>query len=232
LVQQGISEKVPVVISFLSGFVTGFGIAYIRSWRLALALSSILPCLVGTGAIMNKTVSKYTQYVDTSFSFYRSLRYHSDRLSLIQVGEGGSLAEEVFGTVRTAQAFGSQKILSGLYDAHVEQSFTYQLRSALFHGCGMAIFFFVLYVSYALGQSHNSIILSHLMILLISAFSFGTTLINQGYGEIDYTCWSIVSPIDDNSVTPGAVVNVLLAIIMGTFSLVLLAPEMQGNCVH
>jgi ATP-binding cassette subfamily B (MDR/TAP) protein 1 len=114
---------------------------------------------------------------------YLSLRHQCNRLSLKQVGEGGSLAEEVFGTVRTTQAFGSQKILSGLYDAHMEQSFKYQLRSAIFNGGGLAVFYFVLYACYALSQSRNFIMISHLMILLIPAFSFGTTLINRGQGE-------------------------------------------------
>lgn len=61
LVQQGISEKVALAVSFISAFLTGFVLAYIRSWRLALALSSILPCIGITGAIMNKFVSRYMQ---------------------------------------------------------------------------------------------------------------------------------------------------------------------------
>lgn len=36
LVQQGMSEKVALVVSFLSAFATGFILAYIRNWRLAL----------------------------------------------------------------------------------------------------------------------------------------------------------------------------------------------------
>jgi len=61
LVQQGISEKVALTLSFGSAFATGFILAYARSWRLALALSSILPCLALTGAMMNKFVSRYMQ---------------------------------------------------------------------------------------------------------------------------------------------------------------------------
>lgn len=61
LVQQGISEKVALVVNFLSAFVTGFALAYGRSWRLALAMSSILPCIAITGAVMNKFVSTYMQ---------------------------------------------------------------------------------------------------------------------------------------------------------------------------
>lgn len=63
LIQQGTSEKVALAVSFVSAFVTGFVLAYVRSWRLALAMSSILPCIAITGAAMNKFVSKYMQYV-------------------------------------------------------------------------------------------------------------------------------------------------------------------------
>jgi ABC-type multidrug transport system fused ATPase/permease subunit len=59
------SEKVPISVSFVAAFVTGFIIAYVQEWRLALALSSILPCIGITGAIMNKLVSKYMQCVST-----------------------------------------------------------------------------------------------------------------------------------------------------------------------
>ena len=61
--QQGTSEKVAIAVSLLSSFITGFVLAYIRSWRLALALSSILPCILLTGALMAKFVGMYMQYV-------------------------------------------------------------------------------------------------------------------------------------------------------------------------
>lgn len=61
LIQQGLSEKVALVVSFFSAFVTGFVLAFARNWRLALAMSSILPCIAITGAIMNKFVSKYME---------------------------------------------------------------------------------------------------------------------------------------------------------------------------
>jgi ATP-binding cassette subfamily B (MDR/TAP) protein 1 len=174
LVQQGISEKVALVANFLGAFVCGFALAYARSWRLALAMSSILPCIAITGGIMNKFISTYMQ------------------LSLKHAAEGGSLAEEVIATIRTAQAFGSQSILAGLYNNHINGSLKVDMKAARWHGGGLAVFFFVIYSAYAL------------------AFSFGTTLINQGHA------------------TPGKVVNVFLAILIGSFSLALLAPEMQA----
>ena len=93
------------------------------------------------------------------------------------------MAEEVISTVRTAQAFGSQNTLSALYGEHVDQSRKIELRSAIINGCGLAVFFFVIYSSYALCQSLNSISISSMLIWYISAFSFGTTLINEGLGE-------------------------------------------------
>ena len=76
LVQQGMSEKIALVVSFLSAFVTGFVLAYIRSWRLALALSSILPCIGITGAVMNKAISKHMQYVCPSCYEYFAQLLH------------------------------------------------------------------------------------------------------------------------------------------------------------
>lgn len=61
LVQQAISEKVALVVNFSASFITGYVLAFIRSWRLALALSSTLPCILIAGAVMNKTMSKYMQ---------------------------------------------------------------------------------------------------------------------------------------------------------------------------
>ncbi|KAF7346412.1 hypothetical protein MSAN_01869100 [Mycena sanguinolenta] len=174
LVQQGISEKVALVVNFLSAFATGFVVAYVQSWRLALAMSSILPCIGLTGGIMNKSISRYMQ------------------LSLKHVAESGSLAEEVISTVRTAQAFGTQKVLSNLYDEHIVQSENADLKSAVIHGAGLSVFFFIIYNSYAL------------------AFSFGTTLIDEGHAS------------------PGIVINVFMAILIGSFSLAMLAPEMQA----
>jgi ATP-binding cassette subfamily B (MDR/TAP) protein 1 len=174
LVQQGVSEKVALVANFLAAFVTGFVLAYIRNARLAGALTAILPCIGITGAIMNKRVSAYMQQ------------------SLAFVAEGGSFAEEVISTVRTAQAFGTQKTLGRLYDISVSKAFSVDNKAALWHGGGLGCFFFVIYAAYAL------------------AFDYGTTLINEGRANA------------------GEVINVFLAILIGSFSLALMAPEMQA----
>lgn len=87
----------------------------------------------------------------TICSSHCSLSHVVFRLSLGFVADGGTLAEEVFSTVRTAQAFGSQHILSERYDAHIEKGKQADMKAAIFHGCGLATFFFVIYGGYALG---------------------------------------------------------------------------------
>ena len=63
LVQRGISEKVGLIVSFIASFITGFVIAYASCWRLALAMSSIFPCIVVAGGVMGKFMTKSSQFV-------------------------------------------------------------------------------------------------------------------------------------------------------------------------
>jgi ATP-binding cassette subfamily B (MDR/TAP) protein 1 len=70
----------------------------------------------------------------------------------------------VISTIRTAKAFGTQNILSMLYDGHAAKAFDAEIKTAIAVGICLSIFFFSAYASYSL------------------AFSFGTTLILQGHG--------------------------------------------------
>lgn len=136
-----------MVVNCLAAFFTGFVLGYIRSWRLALAISlSVLPAFTITGLVLNKFLSKCTQ------------------LSLQHVADSGTLTEEAISTIRTAQAFGIQPALANIYNTHVERSKKIDTQSAILQGAGMAVVFFIIYAVYGL------------------AFSFGTTLINEGHG--------------------------------------------------
>lgn len=175
LIQQGISEKVPLAAQYVSSFLTGFIVGYIRSWRLALALTSIFPCIAITVGIANTFNMKYTQ------------------ASLDQIAEGGTVAEEVISTVRTAHAFGTQHILADIYDVHVNRSHIIEKKATVFQGISVGVLFFVVYSSYGL------------------AINFGTTLVLHGHASI------------------GIIVNVVLAILTGSFSLAMLQSSLEGE---
>ena len=132
LFQQGISEKIPVTASFFAAFFTGFTLAFIRQWKLALAMSSIIPMISVAFGLMSKFISKYMQE------------------SLNCIGEGGSIAEEVISTIRTSHAFGSQNVLHSLYSSYVLRAKVVGLKSAILQGSFLGVMFFALYASYAL----------------------------------------------------------------------------------
>ncbi|KAI0287210.1 hypothetical protein BC826DRAFT_959425 [Russula brevipes] len=87
------------------------------------------------------------------------------QLSLKHVAEGGALAEEIVSTIRTAQAFGTQKVLASLYDVPAQNVHAMDRRIAVAQGIGLSFFFFVIYAAYGL------------------SYSFGATLINQGHAN-------------------------------------------------
>ncbi|KAM0748705.1 P-loop containing nucleoside triphosphate hydrolase protein [Meredithblackwellia eburnea MCA 4105] len=164
LIQEGISTKVPLLVFFISEFVSGFVIAFVVNWRLAIVCSTIVPAIVFTGGLMDTYASKFKMKM------------------LEQLAEGGTLAEEVFSSVRVVHAFGTQLKLSKMFDA--PNLITYQLgyRSACISADG----------AYGL------------------AFWHGTTLILRGQA------------------TPGQILNVFFAILIGAFSLAQIAPNLQA----
>jgi len=88
----------------------------------------------------------------TIFILPLSLLNLHPRLSLKHVAEAGSIAEEVISTIRTAQAFGTQKVLSGIYNERMNLSLRIDLKMAAVHGSALSVFFFVIYSGYALGM--------------------------------------------------------------------------------
>ncbi|GAA5978101.1 hypothetical protein JCM11641_006626 [Rhodosporidiobolus odoratus] len=164
LVQEGISDKVPISVQFIAIFFAGFVIALIRNWRLALIMSSIIPCIGIAGAFMNKFISKYKQQ------------------QLEATGKGATLAEEVIASVRSAHAFGTQGMLAKLYDWRNQETLGVGLISARFNGLGLGVFFFIIYSSYGLafwegsrlilqGHANSGEIVNVFFSVLIAAFS-------------------------------------------------------------
>nr|CDI56568.1 uncharacterized protein BN887_02363 [Melanopsichium pennsylvanicum 4] len=174
LIQEGISDKIPMSVMFISAFVTGFIVAYIKSWQLALALSSMIPCIIIAGILMNALTAKLQQ------------------AELDHVSNAASIAEEALATLRTAKAFGIEHNLVELYEQSNREATRFGIKRSLYQGIGMGVFFFVIYSGYAL------------------AFYFGANLLASGH------------------IQSGTVMNVILSILIGAFSMAMMAPNMQA----
>ncbi|KXN91894.1 Leptomycin B resistance protein pmd1 [Leucoagaricus sp. SymC.cos] len=143
LVQSGISEKIPMAMQFMGSFIAGIILGYTKSWRLALAMSSVLPCISLTGAIMGKFMTKYTQ------------------LSTDGTASAGSIAEESISTIRTAKGFGITSHLGKLYDEKVVQAGKNDMKLAIIRGFGFAMFFFITYAGYGLAFNFGTTLINH-----------------------------------------------------------------------
>lgn len=164
LIQEGISDKLPISVMFIATFIAGFIVAYIKSWKLSLAMSSILPCVVLAGAAMNVLITRY------------------QRVELLYVAQAATIAEEAMSTVRTAKAFGIENKLVDLYDESNRETTSLGKRKAVVHGIGLGIFFFVIYASYALafyfgskliasGEIPSGTVMTVVFSIFIGAFS-------------------------------------------------------------
>lgn len=174
LIQDGISDKLPLMVAFISTFITGFVVAYVRNWKLALVMTSILPCIVGAAIVMNMFVSKYQQ------------------VELEHVAKAASIAEESLSTIRTIKAFAMNAHISKLYQARNGIALNASKRRAMASGIGIGAFFFCIYCAYAL------------------AFYFGSKLVADG------------------EVQSGIVMNVIFSVLIGAFSMAMLAPNLQS----
>ncbi|KAN0063605.1 hypothetical protein ACQY0O_004053 [Thecaphora frezii] len=174
LIQEGISDKIPMSVTFIAAFVAGFAVAYARSWKLALVMTSIIPCIIIAGIVMNAVVAKLQQ------------------AELDHVSKAASIAEEGLATVRTAKAFGIENKLVRLYDNLNSEATTVGVTKAIVQGAGLGVFFFIIYSGYAL------------------AFYFGGKLVASG------------------EIPAGVVMNVIFSILIGAFSMAMMAPNMQA----
>ena len=132
LIQDGISEKVGLALQALATFISAFTIAFIKDWKLALILSSILPAMMGSLGFISTFLQKFTKETLTAYS------------------QGGTLVEEVVSSIRVTQSFGTQEKLAQLYDKSLEDSEKAGFKKSLSLGVMLGSLFFIMYSAYAL----------------------------------------------------------------------------------
>ncbi|KAK9494809.1 P-loop containing nucleoside triphosphate hydrolase protein [Lipomyces doorenjongii] len=166
LVQEGMSEKVGLIITGLSTFISAFVIGFIKSWKLTLILLSVVVAIVLTMGLLSTFMVKFS---------LRSLEGYS---------VGGTLAEEVFSSVRNVQAFGVQERLANEYDKYLRVTEKWAFRQGVTLALMLGSLWFYIYNNYALafwqgsrfvasGSINVGSIISVLMSMLIGAFSLG-----------------------------------------------------------
>ncbi|OLL25315.1 Leptomycin B resistance protein pmd1 [Neolecta irregularis DAH-3] len=132
LIQEGISEKVVIVITSLATFISALIIAFVKNWKLAIISIYIIPLLSVGMRWTGKVLGKCT------------------RVALAHYSAGGALAEEAFANIRSVQAFGMQKELSAIFNTHLALAFDEGKKKSIALGFLMAVTWLVIYSGYAL----------------------------------------------------------------------------------
>ncbi|RKP26905.1 multidrug resistance protein [Syncephalis pseudoplumigaleata] len=133
LVQEGISEKVGIIIQAVCTFLAGFVIAFVQGWKMALVLLCVFPVLATTGAIMGRIVTASVTGGQDAYA------------------KAGAVAEEVLSGVKTVSAFGAQDREVRRYEAKLNVALAEGRKKGLAVGLSVGTMLGVLFFSYGLG---------------------------------------------------------------------------------
>ncbi|KAG9254054.1 multidrug resistance protein 1 [Emericellopsis atlantica] len=132
LINNGISEKLGLTIQAISQFVAAFVVAFAVQWKLTLIVIAIVP--------VNIVVTIICVIWDTGVE-YRMFDIY---------GKSGSLAEEAFGTIRTAHAFWAFPKLTRRFNAILEEAAQVGAVKSLIYAILFPVEFFCIFAGYAL----------------------------------------------------------------------------------
>ncbi|KAK9314461.1 P-loop containing nucleoside triphosphate hydrolase protein [Lipomyces starkeyi] len=138
LVQEGMSEKVGQVSSNITTFISALLIAFTRSWKLTIILTSITFSVLVTMTVASRFMVK----------FYRK--------SLSGYSVGGTIAEEALSSIRNVQAFAIEERLAVQYDEFLAVTEKWAHKAGMVLGFMTGMMWFFMYCNYALAFFQGS----------------------------------------------------------------------------
>lgn len=189
-IQDGISEKVGLILTGFATFFAAFVIGFIKSWRMTLILSSVVVVILAVMGGSSTFVVKYSTR------------------NLTAVGEASSIAEDVLSSIRNTVAFSSQKRLAEKFDSKLEVAFTSGLARGKSLAFMISMIWTVIYLMYGLafwqgsrfiaqGVQTTGELVTVVMAIIIGALSLGTIAPNfQAVGSAMGAAHKIYEAID------------------------------------
>ncbi|XP_072707607.1 ATP-dependent translocase ABCB1 isoform X2 [Ciconia boyciana] len=167
-INEGIGDKIGLLVQSLTTFITGFIVGLIRGWKLTLVILAVSPVLGLSAAIWAKVLSAFTDKEQAAYA------------------KAGAVAEEVLAAVRTVIAFGGQEKEIKRYHENLEDAKRIGIKKAITSNISMGAAFFLIYASYALAFWYGTTlvltddytignVLTVFFSVLIGAFSIGQT---------------------------------------------------------
>lgn len=132
LVNNGISDKLSMIVQNMATFVAAFVIAFAVQWKLTLITICIVPVIIVVIGICSVIDIKQEAGIMSIYS------------------RAGLLAEEVFSTMTTVHAFFLQPLMAQRYDEHLAEAETAGMKKSANYGIMFSTQFFCIYAGYGL----------------------------------------------------------------------------------
>ncbi|XP_057448648.1 ABC transporter B family member 2-like [Lotus japonicus] len=140
IVQDALSEKVGNFLHYISRFIAGFTIGFVRVWQISLVTLSIVPLIALAGGL----------YAYVTIGLIAEVRK-----AYVRAGE---IAEEVIGNVRTVQAFAGEERAVKSYKEALMKTYVNGRKAGLAKGLGLGSMHCVLFLSWSLLVWFTSIV--------------------------------------------------------------------------
>ncbi|OIW10677.1 hypothetical protein TanjilG_16049 [Lupinus angustifolius] len=140
IVQDALSEKVGNFMHYISRFVAGFTIGFVRVWQISLVTLSIVPLIALAGGL----------YAYVTIGLIAKIRK-----AYVRAGE---IAEEVIGNIRTVQAFTGEEKAVRSYKTALMKTYKNGRKAGLAKGLGIGSMHCVLFLSWALLTWFTSVV--------------------------------------------------------------------------
>ncbi|KAI9484720.1 P-loop containing nucleoside triphosphate hydrolase protein [Zychaea mexicana] len=138
MIQDGISEKLGLLVQMVAAVITGVVVAFVKGWQLAVVMLAPIPLLAGVSTAMTYFYSKYTKSTQDIYA------------------DAGAIAEQVFAGIRTVYAFSLQRRFSARYDKELEKACVTGSKRGVLLGCQFGVFLCILFWSYGLAFWYGS----------------------------------------------------------------------------
>jgi ATP-binding cassette subfamily B (MDR/TAP) protein 1 len=132
IIQDGISEKFGLMVNCICQFLSGFIVAFVKGWQLAVVLLASVPVMMAAGGVMGHLITKYTLESQDKYA------------------EAGSIVEQCFSSIRTIYSFSLQERFSERYEHKLDKALVSGIKRGKASGLGLGVFMLALFCKYGL----------------------------------------------------------------------------------
>jgi ATP-binding cassette subfamily B (MDR/TAP) protein 1 len=133
LVQDGISQKVGLILFGIAGFLSAIVIGFVKNWRLALVLLCVPVAIILTMGILGPMMKRFQNE------------------SSVEYAKSGTFAQEVLSSIRSVNAYGSQHRFLQIFEDMLISPAMADFKGRMALGGLMALMMFIMNASYGLG---------------------------------------------------------------------------------